>query len=170
MKKIVLLALLASLSSVYAASGEKILIGAEYGVAKGKKDKYYSHSIDNIGLRAGIENKKTRIYGSYNYINDDKAASDPETHILVLNLEAKTEKYYNFFRAFAGFHVGAIYTDVATEDETDALGGVQAGGLMELTDAITLEAGVKYSWTTSDRNSINVIALGSAYGAVNFKF
>lgn len=172
MKKIVVIAFLASLSCVYAGSKSQIMVGAELGKIKGEKSGNKTDWFGHASVRAGVETEETRIYVSADNRNGEDSLEDRGTMILALNLEAKTKKYYKFFRAFAGGNIGAINSKNKSIDkeDTDAIGGFQAGALMEVTENITLEAGYKYSWTTADTDSLNPDSTQKYYGALNLKF
>lgn len=175
MKKVILSVILLLASSAYAASGYQILVGAEYGEEKYKTDDTSSEWEEHIGVRVGVENEESRIYGSYSYSESDLVAPMTyETQTLLLNLEAKTNKHYKFFRIFVGGHLGALYSKysdtVADLDDTDFIYGAQAGVLMELGKHFSLETGYKYSFTSADDSSINPDRIQAYYGAVNLKF
>lgn len=175
MKKVILAVILLLSSSAYAASGYQVLVGAEYGEAKNKSGDTSAEWEEHIGVRVGVENEESRIYGSYSYSETDLVAPYTyETQTLLLNLEAKTDKHYKFFRIFIGGHLGAIYSKysntVTDRDDTDFIYGAQAGILMELGKYLSLETGYKYSFTTAGESSINPDRVQTYYGAVNLKF
>lgn len=116
------------------------------------------------------------MYASYNYIDGHRLITEPMTQILALNLELKTAKFFKVLRIYGGAHVGAINTEInkistnERVDDTDRTGGFQAGTLIELGNHIALEAGYKYSWTTSSNESLNGATVQTYYGALNLKF
>ncbi|MBE0499770.1 MAG: hypothetical protein IBX43_11170, partial [Campylobacterales bacterium] len=105
MKKVILTVIMLLASSAYAASAYQVMVGAEYGEEKKKFDDTSGEWEEHIGIRVGAENEESRIYGSYSYSETDLVAPDTyETQTLLLNLEAKTDKHYKFFRIFVGGH------------------------------------------------------------------
>jgi len=180
MKNILLIMLMALFSSTYAAD-YKILVGGEYGQSESTWKDFTGDLQDNYGLRIGTETKETRIFLSYNYsmVEDfNFANTDYESHIAAMNFEAKTKKHYGFLRAFAGMHLGAIYSTwnlstyppLQDEDELDFLFGGQAGVIVDVLENIYLEAGYRISLTTASDSSINAGNIQTFYGAVNLKF
>jgi len=180
MKNILFIMLLALFSSVY-ASDYKILAGLEYGQSKGTWNDYTGDLENNFGLRVGTETKETRIFFSYNYSlveNFNFANTDYTSHIAAMNFEAKTKKYYGFLRAFAGMHLGAIYSTwdlgfyppLSDEDATDFLFGGQTGVIVDVIENIYFEAGYRLSLTTASDSSINPGNIQTFYGALNLKF
>jgi len=189
MKIILQLVLLAFFTSVF-AKDYQILVGAEFGQSKDKWADYTGEWEDEFGIRIGAEADKARIYLSYNYIKTEDLAKEVhgrsntfESHKVVLNFDAKTDKYYKFLRGFVGGHLGALYSewdlghDPAranskddTRDDTDFIYGAQAGLIIDLLENAYLEAGLRYSLTNAGSDSINPADIMNYYGAVNFKF
>jgi len=181
MKKILMFVLLTLVSSVYADSGYKILVGGEFGQAKGNWDDYTGEWEDSFGLRAGVETDRTRIYISYNYTKSEDfnfVNTDFESHMIVMNFGAKTDKYYGLFRGFVGGHAGVLYSlwnlgeypPLEDEDDVNLVIGGQAGIIIDVIDNAYLEAGYRYSLTDADNDSINPGSIQTYYGAINLKF
>jgi len=180
MKNILLIMLLALFTSTY-ASDYKILVGGAYGQSENTWNDFTGDLEDNIGLKIGTETRNSRIYLSYNYslVEDfNFANTDYTSHIAAMNFEAKTKKHYGFLRAFAGMHLGAIYSiwnlgfypPLSDEEEVDFLFGGQAGVIIDVVENIYLEAGYRLSLTTASDSSINPGNVQTFYGALNLKF
>jgi len=183
MKKILTVILLALLSSgsVYAGSGYQVLVGAQYGQSEGDWDDYTGDWEDSYGLRLGIEDESTRMYLSYEYSKSEDFSfvnTDFESHVLLANFDAKTDKHYGFLRVFVGGHLGAIYSEwnlaqyapLKDEDDTDFIGGAQIGLIIDVIDYAYIEAGYRFSLTSASSDSINPGRVQTVYGALNFKF
>jgi len=178
MKKIIIsMAVLAAMTTAQALNYD-VMAGFEFGQAKASSDEVSLEEEwqDSFGGRVGVETKESRIYGSYHYIDSDidNSGVTYETHVLSLNLEAKTKAYYKILRAFVGGHIGAIYSDLQTplveQDDTDLIYGAQAGILVDITENIYLETGYRHSWTNAGDDSVNPDTVQSYYGAINLKF
>ena len=179
MRHFIFLIVLAMFTSALAKETQ-ILIGGEFGQSKQEWKDHTGEWESSFGLRLGAETKDSRIYLSYNYQETKDLLKDLygvestfESHILVMNFDAKTNQYYGFFRGFAGINVGAIYskwTLPTEQDSTNLIYGGQAGLIIDLSKNIYLESGFKYSFTNSEDDDINPSNIMNYYGALNFKF
>lgn len=180
--KLILTVLLLSIFSLASAQDYQVLVGGEFGQSKGEWGDYDGEWENSFGARIGVETEKTRIYLSYNYLEIDDflfVNTQYESHTALMNFDAKTDKYYKFFRGFAGIHVGALYskwdlgvnpTTDSSKDDTNLVYGGQAGLIIDIVSSIYLETGFKYSFTNASSDSINPADVMNYYGALNFKF
>ncbi|GEM_PF-2395950 len=168
----------------------KGLAGLEIGSTESTYE-YHDNKIDTnnvacYGMRAGIANNRSRIYGSFHYMKDDGSGDnysfDYKQYDLVLNLEAQTDAFnvldkFNV-RGFVGAHIGAVYAKFKysdsfihiNDDQTGVAYGAQGGAIFNFNNNFDLEAGYRYTWSSLDFQGVDLDHYDNIYAAVNIHF
>jgi len=153
-KKIGMLLLCTALgSSVYARdiSESQKFIGVEVSITEVQGEQPGDTSDDvTYGLRLGAQNEKWRTMFILNYFD----SGEHNVEKLFLSIDyffLKTDVMDNYaLQPYLGLNVGYMNFESTGVDESGFLYGMQGGVLLDVTDAIGLDLGYRYSLSNSD--------------------
>lgn len=170
MKRFSLIALL--LASLLHAQDFDTFIGLEAGSTQLNDEQDYSERGGSYGLRLGFIKETGRMFLSSNTASLDNA----DLNSLALNFDAITPRPYRInssfsLRGFVGVHGGfAQLKPDDFDDDEGAMGGGQAGILLDFPAEITLEIGYKITWAALDLGSERVKNYQNIYAAFDYTF
>ena len=173
MKKILLIALLTFGTLSYAEDFDSF-IGIQAGATNVNIDTNPSESQrgTSYGLRLGFIKDTGRVYITAQTAGLD----DSDLSSIALNFDAITPRAYRFndsfsIRGFIGLHGGAVQIKPDNfDDDEGAMGGGQAGILLDFPAEITLEIGAKGTWAAIDFGPERVKNYQNIYAAFDYTF
>jgi len=171
MKKLLFVALL-SFSALVHAENFDSFIGLQAGSTNLQFYQNDSQSGGSYGVRLGFIKDTGRVYLSGETAGIDNA----DLNSVLLNFDAITPRAYRFndsfaIRGFIGAHGGYVQIKPSgAVDDDGAVGGGQAGILLDFPASITIELGYKASWPALRAGNDDVKNYQNAYAAFDYTF
>ncbi|PHR59416.1 MAG: hypothetical protein COA44_00280 [Arcobacter sp.] len=170
--KKILLSFLLTAGVLLQAEDFDSFIGLQVGSTNLQYEESNSQSGGSYGIRLGFIKDTGRVY----LTGETASIDDADLNSITVNFDAITPRAYKFndsfsIRGFVGVHGGyvEIKPDNLVKDD-GAVGGGQAGILLDFPANITLEIGYKASWPAIDYANETVKNYQNAYLAFDFVF